>query len=89
MTEEEAKTKWCPHSRVVLYDKEREAAKRALSSGHNRAAFTSSHDVSTDCLNPEFCRCIASECMAWRWEFIGSTAGYSNTEGCCGLAGRP
>lgn len=45
--------------------------------------------------NPEQCRCIASECMAWRWgtdkemdDMIAN--GFEDTlYGYCGLAGAP
>ena len=61
-TEEQAKTKWCPHVRsagatdngeIVVANRD---AKSMVKVGH---AIT---------LNPPSCRCIASECMAWRWD---------------------
>ena len=52
MTEEEAKKRWCPMARVHI--------SRSLSGSeyysNNRLAL---HDLTT---------CIASGCMAWRWE---------------------
>lgn len=67
MTEDEAKTKWCPHVRFVdcedrLYD-------NRPSSMQNGA------------------RCLASECMAWRWLDDGEALVGEPYEGCCGLAG--
>lgn len=55
LTEEQASTKWCPHSR---YNSNGELAsnrwKQSLPEDQPHA------------LNPVPCRCIASECMAWR-----------------------
>lgn len=43
--------------------------------------------------NSTLCRCIASECMAWRWNtrnFEGIEIPDPNTKrGYCGLAGKP
>ena len=52
MTEDEAKTKWCPFARYVSIRGE----------GINRWI----HEGETQ-TNPEPSRCIASDCMAWRW----------------------
>ena len=82
MTEEEAKTKWCPHSRAVLYGGK---ISKVLSSGHNRATFSKTEGKDEDYLNPEFCRCIGSECMSWRWVYGQDTV----PGGYCGLAGEP
>lgn len=51
MTEEEAKTKWCPHVRYVS----------SRGEGINR--WQSGMDAQ---YNPEHARCIGSACMAWR-----------------------
>lgn len=69
MTEHEARTKWCPFVRYVEIDNDGAVATPA----YNR-----------DCEegNPG-CRCIASDCMAWRrWTLTPE-------EGHCGLAGKP
>lgn len=80
MTEDEARTKWCPFTR------------HAYSVGNlgvtsvNRGNF----------LEPNECRCIASECMAWRWHHMfayplnpddtSSPTITPDTKGFCGLA---
>lgn len=82
MTEDEAKTKWCPFVRLTASQGEwhtnREGPKSHLSQeGH--------------------ACCIASACMAWRWvreEVSGRDAdgfGYIRvvSGGYCGLAGAP
>lgn len=51
MTEEQARTKWCPFARYKSINGE----------GINRWA---TDEVQ---LNPEPARCIASDCMAWWW----------------------
>ena len=44
--------------------------------------------------NPLYARCIASDCMMWRWNLIGSFVNgkYDDNypvEGYCGLGGKP
>lgn len=34
-------------------------------------------------------RCMASQCMAWRWDYNGPTFDGSPVNGYCGKAGRP
>lgn len=101
MTEEQAKTKWCPHVRY----------KSSRGEGINRwqEGMDAQH-------NPEHSRCIGSACMAWRavefpdtmtrkpgeapppeadgWtKFSEGPGGAAYTrirrEGYCGLAGKP
>ena len=89
MTEEEAKTKWCPHA--------------VASHTNPRAGF----DDATKDSRPVF-PCIASACMAWRWDAMAhgealddwweaaNIAGVQRgpepelaSFGYCGLAGKP
>lgn len=86
MTEEEAKTKWCPFSRVVG----REVDSNELSSASNRYAMTDYFPLGS--------HCIGSSCMAWRWVYSdpneaktkgGILLPHSQWPGFCGLAGNP
>lgn len=56
MTEQEARQRWCPFSRYSVYDKP----------SSNRWK-QSAPESEPHALNPIPCRCIASDCMAWRW----------------------
>ena len=83
MTEEEARTKWCPFARVIVVETKVTG---------NRVFEMRTEGVD---LNPDTCRCIASECMMWRWEgrvdghLIATERGHvtpSEAPGYCGLA---
>ncbi len=69
MTEDEARELWCPFARVV-YPATDDSA------GHNR--------VRDKTVPSENSYCIASGCMAWRWEWSGNLR---LDTGYCGLAG--
>ena len=90
MTEEEAKTKWCPFARV---------AKRGILPGrsYNRWADDWSPAGAVD-----GAKCIGSACMAWREggaytdKWVGKNLagdavihGKLHITGYCGLAGKP
>lgn len=99
MTEDEAKTKWCPFARVLIDDGD---------GGHrtsaNRLEMGGEPGPDLDWPTP---RCIASECMAWRQtvtvaktiggEPLQSGRAYITADietvttrvGYCGLAGKP
>ena len=55
MTEDEAKTKWCPFVRYAI------VSKYVVSSGANRLGDDVGYHE-----NASQCRCIGSACMAWR-----------------------
>ena len=92
MTEDEAKTKWCPFYQVAT-------------SGGDTSTFETDnrppeHELRENVWHPtgkvhEQCRCIGSACMAWRWEMeyvtIEGTNKFelSKVNGHCGLAGKP
>lgn len=74
VTEEEAKTKWCPESRTGMY---------AGSGGVavNRHCADEVRDET---------RCIGSACMAWRFIYPSApTALATPLKGYCGKAGEP
>jgi hypothetical protein len=88
MTEDEAKTKWCPLVRVGgPMQSEAEGTSANRWAGQSISA-------------PQACDylCIASECMAWRWNgdspaFAGAgpedSLDYSSRKGFCGAFGVP
>lgn len=80
MTEDEAKTKWCPFVRLVAADQEQE---KLVYSG-NRLLDPDSGKIHT-----KGALCIASACMAWRWDIDKNRAGPDVDHGYCGLAGVP
>jgi hypothetical protein len=69
MTEEEAKRMWCPFARVIDITGK---------GGGNRW-----DDSGKPFTSPSGSLCMASNCMAWRWQSALSDDGY------CGLAGKP
>lgn len=75
MKQEEAKTKWCPMSRVAvpvgLTVNRISTALLRISDDKDREYFQSQKDN---------CNCIASDCMMWLW--LSKEEGL----GCCGLA---
>ena len=76
MTEDEAKTKWCP---MVRYRSD-----RFPNHGINRWS-----DVGDNQKTPDMAMCIASGCAMWQW-FAVTVAGPGKSEfsGYCGLAGK-
>ena len=77
VTEEQAKTKWCPFVRHhnALF----EPCGNSLASMPNRET------------HPTFSKCIAYQCMAWRGrlEQSGMDEPVYKGRGYCGLAGAP
>lgn len=75
MTEEEAKTKWCPALQVS-------AAAGVMGTVSNRSnAFDDNSD--------RHGRCIGSACMGWRDTTVTFMGESSAPTGFCGLAGKP
>lgn len=83
MTEDEARTKWCPMVRTGLV-----------------AGMAVNHHVGRDGLHAgdvhDETRCVASECMMWRWAAKSTMKGppsamasvdQKDWKGYCGLAG--
>lgn len=81
MTEDEAKTRWCPFARVT-------DPHRTLNKAWNRV---DSRSGAAPFLSPPPALCIGSACMAWRRDLDGAddTKVGWGTNGYCGLAGRP
>lgn len=90
MTEDEAKSRWCPHARIVF------DGVSTVGNRHPRSA--GSFEAEDLLLSPS--RCIGSACMAWRWlerpaETVRPTPGAPlaakrvlvGGAGFCGLAG--
>jgi hypothetical protein len=89
MTEEEAKTKWCPFARIAVPFTSTETDKIVGVGSANRVGLSPRVSIggSTDRSNPESARCLGSACMAWRTsETYGDGSVY---RGFCGLAGKP
>lgn len=85
LTEEEAKTKWCPETRVhVVPDMGGVYVNKPLSES-NTYGYATEKSV----------MCIGSACMAWRWKLAREAANPIRTErsdyahGYCGKAGKP
>lgn len=78
MTEDEARTKWCPHTRVWQI-----SGTESTSVAYNRTESELSSYT-----NPSRARCIASDCMMWESteELFGVPPDeYYETDGDCGL----
>lgn len=77
VTEEQARTMWCPHARAAN-SIEPEAGNVSVNRVFEKGA------ADRDCL------CLANMCMAWRWvadrSFNGTPRNLRN--GYCGLAGQ-
>ena len=72
MTEAEAKTRWCPMVRVHVV---------GIGNWTNRGLFLDGKSTMPN-------RCIASDCMMWRFDGLRSSIAQQE-HGYCGLAGMP
>lgn len=63
MTEDEAKTKWCPFARMLSHIYSQDGAGRTFEGGYS---YNRSPDHGEGYL-PTGAKCIGSACMAWRW----------------------
>lgn len=92
-TEKEAKERWCPFARVFHYKFSMECPEAVPVPAHNRIVINKEDDVDpvTACDYGNL-KCIASGCMAWRWD---EERGSHEVEagrpplGFCGLSGKP
>lgn len=97
MTEEDAKSKWCPFARVaspaVITPSGSTSEQWIGVAGANRGALSERVTVHTDgdASNPTSARCIGSACMAWRRQlsprFVAAEGGAAVVEGYCGIVG--
>ena len=90
-TEDEAKKKWCPHSRVLgtlVQPAAPGAPDYTVAAGAQNRGYAMDGPL-------EKCRCIGSACMAWRWvRALDPTlpidhAPMKTEYGFCGLSGAP
>jgi len=80
LTEAEAKTKWCPHARVIVPITEAET---------NEMVDTATGNRIDNGKVPKNSKCIGSSCMAWRWRMYLQAEPDQHSRGYCGLSGRP
>ncbi len=91
LTEADAKTKWCPHVRIVngVVAPDGRSTHNVLQAPYNRIV------EETAWAYPQGAACISSACTQWRWVEEpktvqdGQTFQYTPGRGYCGLAGRP
>ena len=95
MTEEEAKTKWCPFARTTLYvrgDKpELEKPMDLMGHAANRLVTDDpeiNKAIMTAIESSGATRCLGSRCMVWRVAYA-EEAGNGTEHGYCGLASKP
>ena len=92
LTESEAKTKWCPHVRVVfpaanVANKVSSVLKKIIALDGNEAEKVYIQKQEAECF------CINSACSQWRWHDPAPVPGLeyqtAMRRGYCGLAGKP
>lgn len=93
MTEDEAKTKWCPEVRLPhdAYDRHPIPESGNIERFNSRTLAVNRDDNGSPKVGA--C-CLASACMMWRWENKGYHNGnltkpHKYERGWCGLAGVP
>lgn len=93
-TEEEAKERWCPFARATLFAEEPDGEVTVIAGAPTFNRFAEAR--ASGPTNPPSCRCIGSQCMAWRWGDDDAALnermhGREATPelGYCGLAGKP
>lgn len=82
LTEEEAKSKWCPFARIIVEP----------DVGDARVAGNRWMGEQAPTNSPTNSECLGSGCMAWRWGtqlLTEKIAIQDRTRGYCGLAGQP
>lgn len=101
MTEEQAKTKWCPFAREITLDADPSPAPLKPDMGPFNIINHQYGPKDSDAEQVYRSKCIGSACMAWREEksfiekkratvFEKPSGHYERTnQGYCGLAGKP
>lgn len=87
LSEEVAKTKWCPEARAIVA---KQTDKGRFNLDVSKIAFNAILKEPTG-EQTTYGRCVASECMFWRWTMgdgFGTTTDIQ-THGYCGKAGKP
>jgi len=87
-TEEQAKTRWCPLSRVLAQTYNKKLGTGALTSiggGYNRRVPPDEGDGITI---PAATACIGCQCMAWRWNRDPAFNANNKQLSYCGAFGR-
>ena len=79
LTEEEARTKWCPHVRA-MHEIQSIWYLRWFRFAINRGR-NGNPAINSDC--------IASQCSQWRWSKVNMNEPKKHQKGFCGLAGVP
>lgn len=64
LTEDEYKTKWCPHTRAIVADSLDAGTYENVQPVHNRVGLKRSGDMGW----PKSTLCIGSACSQWRWD---------------------
>ena len=87
MTEDEAKTKWCPMVRVT------EKWPEGVTGSRNRVVICEGDKAEILDTKLLGAACIGSACMMWRWKEMSLTEATSinpnrEAKGYCGLAGK-
>lgn len=77
-TESQARKKWCPMVRALALHEG-----KVVGVGANAGLKMRSDP------DNKYARCIASDCMMWRWQRVDVSTRNEDMPGHCGLAGAP
>jgi hypothetical protein len=81
LTEAEARDRWCPFARAANFDHDAHLPAGSVPVVINRWGHGNERSrPHGDCM------CLASRCMAWRWQ---GSEDRPERRGYCGLAGKP
>ena len=91
MREDEAKTKWCPQAAIEKSLRLHSLTVCQISSPSNKSMLADFKELALN----DYQKCIASDCMMWRWKISPTRAAEINArvsasavnDGYCGIAG--